>query len=154
MSEKSIKGGDRPPKTAEPNGAPTKTSPPNTAPTQTVNHSAPNPAGLTGFIPSELIVDGRPELAVFPLNIMYSNGNAFNIYEPDFSSYKCGEEKYAMAYVSKYKRNWYIIIIHDKKTGRYEGRKYHDGKEVLITYGNDWRSFFTHLTLFGLSDGE
>jgi len=144
MSEKSTKSGDGPQKPATPNSAPH----------QTARKTAPKPADLTGFIPNELIVEHRPELAVFPLSIMYSNGNVLNIYAPDFSSYKCGEEKCAMAYVSIYKRNWHIIIIHDKKTGRYEGRKYHDGKEVLSAFGGDWNGFFGQLTLLGLSEGE
>jgi hypothetical protein len=122
----------------------------------TTRKTAPKPADLTGFIPSELIVDGRPELAVFPLSIMYSNpGSAvYNLYDPDLSTYKCGEEKCAMAYFSRFKRNWHIIIIRDKKSGHYEGRKYHNGKMVLSAIGGDWNGFFGQLTLFGLSEGE
>ncbi len=112
---------------------------------------------LVGFIPNRLKVEYRPELANFPLNVLFASfkpgKNASALYEPALYSFKEEGEEQNMVYVNKYGKCW-LEIIYNKEKGTYVGKKYIDEKLVLESTGADWKGFFFHFTMLGLSDGE
>jgi len=117
-----------------------------------------------GFIPSPLLIEDRPELAVFPLNVMFvslanidgvdTSGTA--LYEPNILSYVVEAKVRSMRYYNKYSEEDYIDIKHYINADRYEyeGDKYVKNSHVLSAYGASWKGFFIHLTIKGLSKDE
>jgi hypothetical protein len=45
-----------------------------------------------------------------------------------------------------------IFYYHNNKT--YRGKKYVLGELKATTIGSDWETFFNHLTMIGLQEGE
>jgi len=122
-----------------------------------------------GFVPQRLIVNDRPELSNFPLNIAFASvikkGNqiimASALYEPDFSSFKeevdeDGREKQIMNYFNKYGHQWRVEIWYHKESKSYFGFKCSgsDNESKGGASGSQWEGFFSHLTILGLSNGE
>lgn len=118
--------------------------------------------GLAGFIPWQLEVDGHPELSNFSLNILFGSQAMIDgvhtigtaLYEPDFSSYCDDGEKRSLVYYNIYSNDWSVRIDYYPERKIYEGKKYHLDKAVLEAGGPEWKIFFTHLTMIGLSKGE
>jgi len=114
------------------------------------------------FIPQSLVVKSRPELENFPLNIVFSSftfkdgkqvtGDA--LYDPDLSTFKQEKNIQSMEYKNKYGGNSLLRINYKIKEGSWSGEKFINGKSILIAYGKDWKSFFVHLTMNGLTKGE
>lgn len=122
-----------------------------------------------GFVPKRLIVNDRPELSNFPLNILFASvvekdnqtAMADALYEPDFSSFKeeideDGKEKQIMNYRNKYGPQWRVEIWYFKERKSYFGLKYSgsDDESKGGASGSQWGAFFSHLTILGLADGE
>ena len=128
--------------------------------------------GLCGFVPDRLVVEDRPGLNFFPLNILFAGFKVENgktimgsaLYEPDVSTFKVLDKIISMTYRNKYGGNNFVIISfrEDNNTFLYEGEKFVNDKSVCLTTGEitslkdsqGWSMFFTHLTMSGLSDGE
>jgi hypothetical protein len=114
------------------------------------------------FIPRPLILADRPDLEVFPLNIMFMNlANidgvdtcATAIYEPFLPSHINDDITKSMRYYNTRREEDYIDIRYDPITGKYEGDKYINNKPVHSAYGPAWKGFFIHLTIGGLNIGE
>jgi len=115
-----------------------------------------------GFIPSPLLLEDRPELAVFSLNVMFMSQANINgvdtsgtaLYEPFFASYRKNGHTQSMRYYNIYSEEDYIDMTYSSDKWKYIGVKYIKGKEVLSAYGADWRMFFVHLTMNGLAKCE
>jgi hypothetical protein len=117
---------------------------------------------LYGFIPKELQIEGRPELNVFPFNVLFMrfkqeggktiSGSA--VYNPNIDSLQQGVDKWSLRYNNAYGGNHWLIIEYDIVSRGYHGKKFVNGKCVGITDGLEWKGFFIHLTVLGLSNGE
>ncbi len=122
-----------------------------------------------GFIPHQLIVEGRPELRVLPFNIMFMSwtvkegkqisGTA--LYEPDMTTFKVEGTETSMVYRNKYGGDHWIVITYKADDKTWRGEKFVNGKLVTTTYGKDnedekkgWYPFFIHMTMCGLFEGE
>ena len=114
------------------------------------------------FIPHRLEIEDRPELNVFPFNVLFAqykveNGKTISgdaLYEPDLGSYKQEENVSSMEYHNIYgPANW-LVIQYDKAKQSYLGKKFVNGESVGWAVGMNWKMFFIHFTALGLSNGE
>src|SRR3989344_3223366 len=91
---------------------------------------------LFGYCPKHLVVEGRDELWVFPLNILFTKfrtesdgsrtmGSA--IYNPDFSSFTQDKEKWSMTYRNQYGSDSYVVITLNTADLSYRGDKFVKG---------------------------
>ena len=114
------------------------------------------------FVPNRLEIKGRPELNNFPLNIMFMSvckvdDNKLTeltvIYLPDFETYQEDDEEQKMKYFNSLdkSRKFWLEIIYSKEKGSYTGNKFCGKKFVGGASGKDWKMFFIHLTLLGVS---
>jgi len=123
------------------------------------------------YIPRQLLVDQKPEYAVFPLNVLfaaYRNENdkiiqGHALYEPDLSSYDeqvldDNSQQRAMMYWNKYnratKKNDFLAIMWFSRDSSYRGVKIVGGQTVFDIRELDWETFFIHLTSKGLYNSE
>lgn len=121
------------------------------------------PFHMYGFIPSPLHIEDLPELSCLPLNVMFGNdevtpeGNPVfksSLYEPDFLTFKKSESnKFGMIYRNKLDARYWLEIICDEQK-RYTGTKYKEKTMLGSANGPDWKTFFIHLTLLGIAEGE
>lgn len=117
---------------------------------------------LYGFVPHRLEIEGRPELNIFPFNVLFMQWKVENgqtiagsaVYEPDLVSFKQDGIKYSMYYHNAYGgKNW-LIIEYDSTKQSYIGTKFVNEKEVGMAFGSKWKMFFVHFTSLGLVNGE
>lgn len=113
------------------------------------------------FIPRPLQIAGRPELSLFPFNIMFmshklEHGNLISgtvIYEPDLATFMRKDRMMVMRYDNVYGGSW-VIIEYDTGNNYYMGTKYIKGVESGMATGMDWKMFFVHLTAIGVVNFE
>ena len=116
-----------------------------------------------GFVPHLLEIEERPELNVFPLNVLFASwtirsgirimGSAQ--YEPDFTTFKQNGAESSMKYRNKYGGDCWLKITHNAGEGiKYHGEKHINGKSVGIASGAHSQGFFVHFTALGLTNGE
>jgi|TARA_Y100000310_G_scaffold225067_1_gene227053 hypothetical protein len=126
-------------------------------------NGAVNRGTLYSFIPKPLEIEGKPELNVFPLNVLFSSftnrggvrvmGSA--CYDPDFKTFKQNGVESSMEYRNKYGGTaWLKITYNSESNGKYRGEKYINDKSVVMANGPNWKVFFIHFTMIGLIDGE
>jgi hypothetical protein len=117
---------------------------------------------LAGFVPSRLEIKERPELNVFSLNVAFASYTGKNgkiimgtaLYEPDIESFKQEPDKVSMGYHNAYGGNCRLLIEYNPLKKSYLGQKFVNDKLVWESTGVEWRMFFFHFTMLGLSDGE
>ena len=116
-----------------------------------------------GFIPHNLAIENRPELDVFPLNVMFASQkeaktggiiSAYSLYEPLINTYTIDGNTASMEYINIYSHSCYLIITYDLVTKLYNGEKYVKGELAVSATGPNWKTFFFHFTMLGLSKGE
>jgi hypothetical protein len=119
---------------------------------------------MTGmmFVPFKLELEGRPDLEVFPHNILFAQigsrsgervvGSA--LYEPDLSSLEDKESLRHMTYKNMYGGDSSVRITYNSETRAWQGSKTVNGKFAGMATGGTWQMFFTHLTRLGLTAGE
>lgn len=120
-----------------------------------------------GFIPKPLIVDGRPELSVFPLNVLFGQGRPHPhfgwhgleqyqtaLYLPDLSSYAENDGLASMCYYNQHNRDFWLKISYRQSENGYCGEKFFGFKKLSMSVGFEWKQFFIHLTMVGLAEGE
>jgi hypothetical protein len=115
-----------------------------------------------GFIPRALDIRDMPELIKFPFNILFMRtkieggkiitGTA--LYEPEFHTHNKENQLSCMRYRNAYGGNSYVMMGYDKSKPSYCGKKFVNDKEVGMAEGPEWKMFFTHLTMLGISNGE
>ena len=115
-----------------------------------------------GFVPYPLEIKERPELDVFPLNVLFGkfgtrNGkNVFGtaLYKPNLESFKREENKCSMKYHNAYGGDCWLLVTYDLAKKSYRGEKFINGKSVGISDGLEWKMFFVHFGILGLTNGE
>ena len=115
-----------------------------------------------GFVPHPLEIKGRPELDVFPLNVLFAKLGTRNgknvmgtaLYDPSIESFKGEEEKYSMKYHNVYGGDCWLLVTYDLAKKSYRGEKFVNGKSVGISFGSEWKMFFVHFAILGLTNGE
>lgn len=132
-----------------------------------------------GFIPSPLAIPDKPELSVFPFNIMFMSfanidgidSTGQTLYLPDLESHTKNSKSECMRYFNQcqningnhiktttrpasYVGQDYIDISYFEDSSKYEAEKYVGGQNISTTHGNNWKVFFIHLTLPGLAKNE
>ncbi|MCF7795880.1 hypothetical protein K9M42_02200 [Patescibacteria group bacterium] len=131
----------------------------------------PNLGGFIGFIPMPLKLKNKPELSVFPFNVLIGRFTIRNnkqvigtaLYEPDLSSFKIDNNKnLVMIYRNRYDSRYILKIYLDKSLKNRNCEKYRG--EKLIATANEpidwkkqnesWTLFFKQVALIGLDDGE
>ena len=94
---------------------------------------------LFGYCPKHLVVEGREELWVFPLNILFSKfrtesdgsrtmGSA--IYNPDLSTFITEKGQWSMTYRNQYGGDSHVIITITTFDLSYRGDKFVNGELV------------------------
>ena len=116
-----------------------------------------------GFVPHILEIEERPELNVFPLNILFARWGMKNgirimgsaLYEPNFATFEQNDAESSMVYRNKHGGDGWLKITYNTGKGiKYRGEKYIDGKSVGMATGGNWKEFFIHFTALGLTKGE
>ncbi len=110
-------------------------------------------------IPQKLIIDGRPELSCFPLNILFTSINtegensymSYSVYKPDLETFQEDPKTKRLQYFNSENQDWWIEISYSKENGNYCGSKYFGDKLMQQAFGNEWDKFFYHLTIMGVS---
>ena len=122
-----------------------------------------NKGTLYSFIPHQLEIESKPELNVFPLNVLFSSfGTRDGVrvsgsvcYDPDIKTFKQDGTESSIEYRNKYGGTaWLKITYNSEKNGQYHGEKYIGDKSVGMADGPDWKIFFIHFTAIGLVNGE
>lgn len=114
------------------------------------------------FIPNRLNIDIKPELSIFPFNILFMSYTekdgqlvtGTSIYSPDISTYINNSYIAKMIYRNHYGLNSKIIIKYEFGTGGYEAQKFVNDVIVQSAFGKDWKNFFINLTMSGIHNGE
>ena len=117
---------------------------------------------LAGFVPKKLKVKGRPELAIFPLNVLFAGigligdkrVSAHAVYHPDISSFKKEKDGYFMIYKNEFGPESFLWIAYQISKGLFIGEKYVDNKLAGRSSGISWNSFYVHFTAIGVVAGE
>ena len=125
-------------------------------------HDAVSRGILYGFVPSRLAIPDRPELNVFPFNVLFARYTVQNgktimgsaTYEPLLTSYKKDGSLSSLEYYNIYNSGCWLCIEYDALKPSYCGKKHVKGKLIGLTDGRDWNMFFVNFTMLGLSDGE
>jgi hypothetical protein len=125
------------------------------------------PGVLYSHIPHHLSISDKPELNMFPLNVMFSRFHRKNpsadggkiimgsaLYEPALNSYRKKGTRLSMEYFNIYGSGCWLIIEYDSLNASYHGKKFIRGTCVGQSFGREWKWFFVHFTALGLSDGE
>lgn len=115
-----------------------------------------------GFVPRPLEIKERPELSVFPFNVLFAQYGARDgkpvmgsaVYEPDIASFRQEGDKYFMEYHNALGGKSWLVIEYDPFNKSYLGKKFVNGESAGMATGSDWRMFFFHFTSLGLSKGE
>lgn len=131
----------------------------------------PKLRGFVGYIPKTLRLEDKPELAIFPFNVLiarYTVRDGKNVlgsalYEPDLSSLIIdGEDNLIMNYYNRYDRRYYLKMIIEKGHKSRRCEKYREIENIGTTDGvidwenqdKSWSLFFQHVALLGLDNGE
>jgi hypothetical protein len=118
---------------------------------------------LLGFVPHRLELPDRPELGLFPLNVMFANNkngedgkiiSATTLYEPMLSTFKLDRKQCSMEYFNIYGHGSWLLITFDQLDKSYRGDKYVGNTKVGMAVGPEWKMFFVHFTMMGLSNDE
>jgi hypothetical protein len=119
-----------------------------------------------GFIPKRNKIPGRPELSLFPFNVLFmsyaridgvlKSGTA--LYEPAIDTYANDGVRAKLLYSNIYNRDpeniWSIKIIYDREKNLYIGLKFRNADQVTESVHRNWNFFFGLWTGQGLQKGE
>ncbi len=115
-----------------------------------------------GFIPRHLEIADRPELNVFPLNILFAQAGERDgkpaygtaLYEPDLMSYRQDGEFCTMTYHNAYGGKSWVEVRYNSAMRNYHATKFVNDERIGEAIGQVWEMFFAHLTMLGLKNGE
>lgn len=112
------------------------------------------------FIPRPFEMPERPELSVFPQNILIA-GFKENIedvmiagYIPDLETYILNEYVRSLKYLNNLDSNHWLEISYDEDKSAWSIEKYYQDKLLGNVYGIEWQGFFYQLGLLGLGEEE
>lgn len=117
---------------------------------------------LTGFIPHQLEIPTRPDLSVFPLNVLFAKKKIENdqvisgsaLYVPELDTLMLSGRNISMRYRNSHGGDSYLIIEYNFLKKTYTGSKFVHEKLVGMADGPEWNWFFVHFTILGLANGE
>ena len=108
------------------------------------NENKPKRRDEIGFIPYK--IETPAHLAGFPRNILFAREQAPDggylgqvCYYPDADSFVEDDETKRMAYYRRESSLYWMIVIFEKKTGRWQTIKYRDGQQVRSSSGRDFK---------------
>ncbi len=112
--------------------------------------------------PKKLVVDGRPELSVFPLQVAFMavaerDGQVTaraSSYVPELATYALDGSKRSLYYDNVLGGDSALRITFETIGGTYVGEKVLAGHCVAQATGRDWNEFFVQLSGVGVVDGE
>jgi hypothetical protein len=127
--------------------------------------------GQVGFIPKPLGLIAKPELSVFPLNVLIGRYTVKEgkqvfgsvLYEPDLSSLILdGKGSLIMIYRNRYDSRYFLKLSLDKALKNRKCEKYKESELLGTAYGtvdwekksDCWNNFFRHVAILGLDNGE
>lgn len=136
-----------------------------------VDMNNPKLRGFVGFIPKPLGLIDKPELSIFPLNVLIGRYTIRDgkqvlgsvLYEPDLSSLILDNEgSLILIYRSRYDSRYYLKLLLDKTYKNRKCEKYKDLELLGSTHGiidwekqdESWNIFFRHVAMLGLDNGE
>jgi hypothetical protein len=114
------------------------------------------------FIPKRLEIKERPELNIFPFNVLFGRNKskdgkmimASALYEPDIMSFKKAGNEWSMNYHNVYGGNSWLSIVYDEVKNSYVGTKFINGESSGMAFGGQWDMFFIHFTMLSVAKGE
>ena len=121
------------------------------------------PGLMAAFVPSQIEAgDGYdPRLIGFPLNILFAgitdDGHQSLVdvcYEPAPETLREDSERKEMRYFTKPKNGYSIRVIFEKRTGRWQTKKFKGRKLVRTAFGSTFEQAMIHTTMNGLEAGE
>lgn len=100
-------------------------------------------------MPRPIETEGRPELDVFPFNVLFAKLGTRNgknvmgtaLYEPNLESFKREEDECSMKYHNAYGGDCWLLVTYDLAKKSYRGEKFVNGKSVGISFGQNGRCF-------------
>ena len=110
--------------------------------------------------PKKLVVDGRPELLVFPLQVAFivatDGGRTVQAssFIPDLATYAVVGSEHRLVYDNILGGDSTLRITFNLASGIYTGTKLIDGRFVARATGVDWDRFNFYLAQIGIVDGE
>lgn len=127
--------------------------------------------GFVGFIPKPLELVAKPELSIFPLNVLIGRYTVREgkqvlgsvLYEPDLSSLILDSEgSLVLTYRSRYDFRYFLKLSLDKTFKCRKCEKYKETELLGTTHGTidwqkqneSWYNFFRHVAILGLDNGE
>jgi len=124
--------------------------------------NAANRGVLYSFIPRRLGIEGLPKYNNMPFNVMFQkfiskNGIIISgtaIYEPSFLTFQENEDNCSMIYKNIYGGNSWLKVSYNNQENTWNGLKVVNDKSAGQAFGTDWKIFFIHFTMLGLSNGE
>lgn len=131
----------------------------------------PKLRGFVGFIPKPLRLENKPELLVFPFNVLIGRYTVRNdkqalgsvLYEPDLSSLKMDEShNLILVYKNCYDPRYTLKIYLDRSLKKRTCEKYREQELIAMASGlvnwekqdESWNKFFQQVALIGLDNGE
>ncbi len=136
-----------------------------------IDMNTPKFRGFVGFIPKPLELAEKPELSVFPLNVLIGRYTVREdkqvlgsvLYEPDLSSLIINSEgSLILTYRSRYDSRYFLKLSLDKTFKKRKCEKYKESELLGTTHGTidwqkqneSWHNFFRHVAILGLDNGE
>lgn len=127
--------------------------------------------GFVGFIPKPLGLIDKPELSVFPFNVLIGRYTVRDgkqmlgsvLYEPDLSSLKIDDTgNLLMLYRNRYDFRYYLKIYLNEGLTKRTCEKYRETELIATADGvinwekqdESWNLFFRQVALIGLDNGE
>ena len=116
---------------------------------------------FVGFIPKRMDI-AESIMFHFPQNVAFGKfgrkdgHNVFGtaLYEPKLDTFEQEGEKYSMKYRNAYGGDSWLLVTYDSAGKSYRGEKFINGKSIGISFGTEWRMFFVHFAILGLTNGE
>lgn len=137
------------------------------------NQEETNPKlrGFVGFIPKPLRLENKPELSVFPFNVLIGRHTVrdgkqalgYALYEPDLSSLDMDEGRnLILVYKNRYDPHYTLKIYLDRSLKNRTCEKYREQELIATASGpvdwekqdESWHRFFQQVALIGLDNGE
>lgn len=115
------------------------------------------------FIPMHLAIKERPELNIFPYNVLIAMYGANKegktemasvVYEPALLTHIDNGKTQSLSYFNIYNSDYRLEISFDNKEESYSCQKFYKENLLVIADGREWKMFFVQVGILGLANGE
>jgi hypothetical protein len=122
--------------------------------------------GFIAFIPQQIHPSWHeewgPKLAGFPLNIAYARARKSDagsnpesvVYWLDPGAYRENSEHREMCYFTKHPNGYRVLVIQDKRSGRWRTEKFRGDKLICSAAGTTFDGAMIQTTMVGAEAGE